>query len=41
MDETLAYVPESDRNDDLARCKYPHHVTIPTELPKRSTRTNL
>ena len=35
MDDNLAYFLAGDRNERLARCKYPHNVTILKELPKR------
>ena len=40
MDDNLAHIPESDRNEHPARCKYPHNVTILKELPKRITGKN-
>jgi hypothetical protein len=40
MDDNLAPIVESDGNEQPARCKYPHHVTIVKELPKRITRKN-
>lgn len=41
MDDNLAYILESDRNEQPAQCKYPHPVTILKELPKIITGKNL
>jgi len=41
MNDNLTPILESDGNERLARCKYPHHVTILKELPKIITGKNL